>query len=74
MRGTGVTQTVADAVETARLASGVSKKALAETAHIPRPTLNRRLAGVTAFTVDELERISVALGVPFTSLLGDVAA
>lgn len=68
------TEQVAAAVETARVAAGMSEVALADATNIPRSTLKRRLAGASPFTIDELDAISAALAAPFASLLGVDAA
>lgn len=51
-------------------AAGETAATIAPKALIPRPTLLRRLAGVSPFNVDELDRIAAALGVSATDLLG----
>lgn len=68
------TARVAEAVAAAMEAADVSQNGLSEATHIPRPTLRRRLAGASSFTVEELILIADALGVSMTSLLGLEAA
>lgn len=46
---------------------------LAQKASVPKATLTRKMAGYTAFTIDELERIAAALGVEIASLFEDAA-
>lgn len=46
-----------------------SVKHLAETAHIPRATLVRRLAGKTPFTIPELEDVATVLGTTVAEIL-----
>ena len=45
------------------------RKSLAETVGIPRVTLQRKLDGITAFTVPELGRIGVVFGYTASELL-----
>lgn len=50
---------------------GVTQDELAERTGIPQATLSRRLSGRgPGLNVDELDRISYALGVPYASLTG----
>lgn len=53
---------------------GITQVELADKAYIPRATLQRRLAGVSGFTVSELDRIAVALGVEVLTLVNGDAA
>lgn len=47
---------------------------LATRTDIPSATLSRRLNGRSAFTVEELHRISAVLGVPVSVLVPDSAS
>lgn len=68
-------QRVVAAVQAAVSEKGVTSYTLAQQAGIPRTTLDRRLAGVDPFKLDELERIAAALDVPVESLAApEVAA
>lgn len=60
-----VAQTVRDAMDRA----GESAKHLAEVTFIPRTTLARRLAGLSPFTIPELERIAATLGTTVVEIL-----
>lgn len=59
---------VAENVQVAMLSAGFSQASLAETTGIPRVTLIRRLQGVTAFTVAELDAIAKALSIDVHAL------
>lgn len=48
-----------------------TQKSLAEQLGRTQQALSRRLSGQVAFTVRELEQISVALGVGLAALIGD---
>jgi transcriptional regulator with XRE-family HTH domain len=53
---------------------GLTVKALAERAGIPRMTLTRRLADPRTFTLGEVDRIAAVLDVDPLHLLGEAAA
>jgi plasmid maintenance system antidote protein VapI len=63
---------VATWVKQAAEASGISLRSLAEATNIPWPTLTRRLAGATPFTVTELDRIARHLGTTPSAILAAV--
>lgn len=68
------TEQVAAAVEAARTSAGIGKDRLADQSGIPQTTLKRRLAGVSPFTVAELDAVASVLGVEIETLLGLDAA
>lgn len=49
--------------------SGVTVTWLCEATGIPRTTMHRRLSGLAAFDINELERIAKALRVPTAALV-----
>jgi DNA-binding Xre family transcriptional regulator len=57
----GMREAVIVAVRVAMARKNVSGRELAEQIGIPRSALSRRMTGETAFTIDELAAISVAL-------------
>lgn len=57
------TQEVAGKVAAAILASGLSRRSVADAAGIPPTTFGRKLKGLVEFTFSELLRIADALGV-----------
>lgn len=59
-------------VEAARAAAERSKQWVADKSGIPISTFNRKLAGHSDFTVNEIARIAQALGVRPSTLLPDV--
>lgn len=56
-------------VDTALATAGISVKSASESAHIPRETLRRRLAGVTPFTIDELHALAAVLDTTPSALM-----
>ena len=52
---------------------GVTLRSIADGAHIPWPTFQRRIACVTPFTVTELDRIARYLNTDSSVILGDAA-
>lgn len=62
-------QAVADIVSQAMQDKGLTVLGLSEATHIPRTTLNRRLAGTQAFTVNELTDVAEVLGMTVTEIL-----
>lgn len=66
-----LTATAAGNVKAAMQTAGENPHSLALKAGIARPTLLRRLDGVTPFTVDELDRIALTLGVTAASFLAN---
>lgn len=64
-----MTKAVANAVVEAMEERGKSQLALSEATGIPRTTLLRRLAGLSPFTVSELEAIAGYLGVSASDLV-----
>lgn len=66
------TAETAEAVRRALADSGRTKKAVSDETGIPYPTLNRKVAGHSEFTVGELVRIAVATRVPPYQLLPPV--
>jgi transcriptional regulator with XRE-family HTH domain len=70
-------RTTHDAIEAARIAAGLSKRKLAESAGMVPSTLLRKLRGDFPFDVDEIAALAVALGCPIADLWpepnGDVA-
>lgn len=65
-----VARTVRETMERA----GESVKHLAEVTLIPRSTLLRRLAGVSPFTIPELERIAAHFDTTVAEILADSEA
>ncbi|MFC8531861.1 helix-turn-helix domain-containing protein [Nocardia sp. NPDC057227] len=57
-------------VEAAIKSSPLSQTAVADITGIPRETLRRRVRGISAFTVDELESIARVLEVDPDDLFG----
>jgi transcriptional regulator with XRE-family HTH domain len=51
-----------------------TQAALAEDVGMTQQALSRRLAAQTPFTVEELGRVAVALGVPLNSLIVEAVA
>lgn len=72
-RLTGTPQRVAARVNAAIERSDLSKSDVSDITGIPRETLRRRLAGINAFDVDELERIAQALGMDWVQFTRDEA-
>ena len=64
---------VAEAVRDARKAAGVTLAQLSEQTGIPATTLKRRLNGRASFAMDELVRISIALGTTLGALIPEAA-
>lgn len=65
---------VADEVRAIMARRRLSQQAVAEAAGMTQSYLGRRLVGVIAFDVTDLERLSRVLDVPVASLLPGVAA
>jgi lambda repressor-like predicted transcriptional regulator len=66
---------LATRIKAATKSAGLTTKALSDTTGIPYSTLNRKLdIKPETFTVQEITKISVALGVGFDTLLSEVAA
>lgn len=63
------TDQITQAVRAAVASAEISVVVLSEQTGIPRTTLQRRLQGVSEFTVGEVDRIAQALGVPHESLV-----
>ncbi|WP_243061199.1 helix-turn-helix transcriptional regulator [Nocardioides sp. SR21] len=63
------TRRTAIAVQAAIEAAGQTQLGVAEESGIPRTTLIRRLRGLSAFTVAELEAIAAVLGTTVSNLL-----
>lgn len=61
-------QELAQRIESARIAAGMTRSALAQLSSIPYTTLNRKLDGVGSFAVNELHRISISLEVSWDDL------
>jgi len=62
----------ATAIENARIAAGISRKALSDASGIAWTTLNRKLGGYAAsvaFTVTEIEALARVLGVEPSELV-----
>lgn len=64
-----MTEQVAAAVNDAIGVSGQPRRAIAQETGIPYPTLTRKLAGKTAFSLSELFLIAAATGVTPSHLL-----
>lgn len=62
-----------EAIEAARTAAGISKRALALRANMVPSTLTRKLRGDSPFDVDELVALAKALDMPLHALFGDAA-
>lgn len=69
-----VRQQVADRIHAAMEAADETAYSLAQKTLIPKVTLLRKLAGGSAFTVDELDAIATALDVEPAELVRRVAA
>lgn len=71
MTTTPMTQKIAEAVNAARTTHGLSKNELAERVWptISRTQLQRKLAGTTSFSMEELALVAEALAVPLTDFL-----
>lgn len=54
-------------------AAGETTYGLAKKSHVPRQTIDRKLAGGAPFNLDEIEAIANALGVSWLDLCGDAA-
>jgi len=61
-------RTTSDAIEAARVAAGLSKRKLAESAGMVPSTLIRKLRGDFPFDVDEVAAIAQALNCPIADL------
>lgn len=68
---TKINNSTADKVAAAIARSGQSIAGVAESTFIPRSTLQRKLAGKSKFTIDDLYAIATTLGVSTRSLLPD---
>ena len=64
---------VADSIRAEMARRRISQKELAERVGMTQPAVSRRLSGEVVFAVDELPTFAEALGVPVSTLLGDVA-
>lgn len=69
-----VRQQVSDRIHAAMEAADETAYGLAQKTLIPKVTLQRKLAGGSSFTIDELDAIASALGVTPADLLRGVAA
>lgn len=61
----GIARAVAEALADA----GISHKAAADAALIPRTTLRRKLAGASPFTIPEIARLATVLGLTPSDLM-----
>ena len=66
-------EALAKRVDRARTAADVSELELANRTHIPRTTLQRKLAGVAEFTVGELATIATVLDLDLSVLVNEYA-
>lgn len=63
-----------DVINSLRIELNLSDGALAADSGIPRSTLRTKIRNVDLFTVAELKRLGLALGVDYTTWLEPVAA
>lgn len=68
------TQEIAHRLEAARLATGMTREALAVAADIPERTLRRRLANPDGFSLAELITLTRVLDVPLEVAIAQPAA
>lgn len=68
----GTREAVASAVRVAMAREKKSGRALADEIGMPQSNLSRRMAGETAFTVDELAVIARALKTPLSEFVSDL--
>ncbi len=66
---TKYSQAVADAVRAAMAEKGVSQQTLATATGLKQQYISRRIAGRTAFDVEDLALIAAALAVPIARLM-----
>lgn len=65
------TREIADRLEAARLAAGISREDLAVAADIPSRTLRRRMANPSGFSLAELISMTRVLRVPLEVAIAD---
>lgn len=61
MTNTGINEWIGRQVETAIKNNGIKKTAVSEKTGMPYSTLNSKLKGYSAFTVEELFKIAIAV-------------
>lgn len=71
---TNRTPTVGDNVAAEMKRRRLSQSVLAQHLGLSQAAVSARLRGVTSWRVDELQVVADALGVPISTLLGEVAA
>jgi len=69
LSGTPIRARVATAIRIEMARRQISQSRLAEMAGMRQAVLSRRMTGETAFDLDDLDRLSAALGVPVSTLV-----